>query len=180
MAKVYIGLGSNLGCAEGFSHRQSATLHKPEVQLRLGLAALSQHPDIDVLATSSFYASSPVGPQDQPDYVNAAVCVQTLLSAEALLDALQAIETEHGRDRAQEQRWGARTLDLDILLYANQVIETSRLRVPHIELTRRAFVLYPLIEIAPQLQIPEVGCIADVVAKFERSPLAEQQALKSL
>lgn len=179
MTQVYIGLGSNLGCAEGFAQRQSDTLHKPEVQLRLALSALSRHADIEILATSRFYAASPVGPQDQPDYVNAVVCLQTQLPAEALLDTLQGIEAEHGRDRTQEQRWGARTLDLDILLYGNQMIETPRLRVPHVELTRRAFVLYPLIEIAPQLQIPQVGCIADVLAEFERSPLAEQQALKS-
>lgn len=170
MTQVYIGLGSN----------RSHAACEPLQQLQAGLSALANHPQIQLLKASRLYSSSPVGPQDQPDYVNAVACVDTQLSAEAVLDALQAIEKQQGRERTQEQRWGPRSLDLDILLYANQLIETPRLSVPHPQLTRRAFVLYPLVEIAPQLQIPEVGSIAEVLAKFEHSPLAAQQVLKSL
>lgn len=169
-ARVYVGLGSNAvhaGC-------------QPLATLQSSLSALDQHEQIDLLSSSSFYASSPVGPQDQPDYVNAVACIETSLSPEHLLDALQAIEAGSGRDRSAERRWGERSLDLDILLYANQVIETPRLTVPHCQLTQRAFVLYPLAEIAADLLLPKHGALGDVIAEFAASHQALAQELHKL
>lgn len=170
VAQVYIGLGSNRAHAGD----------SPLKQLQSSLSALNSCTNIQLLKTSSFYSSSPVGPQDQPDYVNAVACVETALPPEALLDVLQKIEAELGRDRSQERRWGARSVDLDILLYANQVIETPRLTVPHCQLTQRAFVLYPLAEIAEDLPLPKYGALSKVIADFEVSDLARQQALYKL
>ncbi|MCC2617154.1 2-amino-4-hydroxy-6-hydroxymethyldihydropteridine diphosphokinase [Aestuariibacter halophilus] len=136
---VYIGLGSNLS--------------EPARQLADALAAMAALPQTQVAATSSLYASRPMGPQDQPDYVNAVCALETTLAAEDLLDALQHIEQQQGRVR-KDQRWGARTLDLDILLFGEQCIDTPRLTVPHYGLREREFVLCPLAEIAPQLILP--------------------------
>lgn len=136
---AYIGLGSNLA--------------NPGQQLRDALRAIDALPHCEILATSSFYASKPMGPQEQPDYVNAVACVRTTLEPLALLDVLQHIEQNQGRVR-DGQRWGARTLDLDILLYGDQHIENARLTVPHYGMREREFVLYPLVEIAPALTLP--------------------------
>jgi 2-amino-4-hydroxy-6-hydroxymethyldihydropteridine diphosphokinase len=116
---------------------------------------------------SSLYHSAPMGPQDQPDYVNAVMAVATALSPMELLRTLQGIENSHGRVRAE--RWGARTLDLDILLYGEQVIELPDLSVPHIGMTEREFVLYPLYEIAPHTIIPNKGKLVELL---EHCPLA--------
>ena len=105
-----------------------------------------------------------MGPQDQPDYVNAVAALDTTLEAEALLDALQQIEQLHGRQRKAE-RWGPRTLDLDILLYNNTVINSPRLTVPHYGMRQREFVLYPLYEIAPQLQLPDGTVLSSLLAQ---------------
>ena len=143
MIKVYIGLGSNL--------------NDPQAQLKKATVALGTIPSSSVVKTSSFYKSKPVGPQDQPDYINAVVELATGLSAPVLLDYLQGIENEHGRQR--EQRWGARTLDLDILLFGEEVIHDDRLVVPHVEMHKRGFVLFPLEEIAPDCVIPDIGSV---------------------
>ena len=103
-----------------------------------------------------------MGPQDQPDYVNAVMAVATTLAPLELLRGLQGIENNHGRIRGE--RWGARTLDLDILLYGDNIIALPDLTVPHSGLTERAFVLYPLYEIAPQLTIPNKGKLIDLLA----------------
>jgi 2-amino-4-hydroxy-6-hydroxymethyldihydropteridine diphosphokinase len=105
-----------------------------------------------------------MGPQDQPDYVNAVMAVNTGLSAIKLLRNLQKIELDQGRVR-KDERWGARTLDLDILLYGSEVIDVPDLIVPHYGMAVRAFVLYPLLEIAPDLAIPELGSVNDCVDK---------------
>lgn len=99
-----------------------------------------------------------MGPADQPDYINAVAELSTELSPHALLDALQAIEQQHGRTR-QGQRWGPRTLDLDILLYSDQQINDVRLQVPHPGIAMRSFVLYPLAEILPGCDIPGMGSL---------------------
>ena len=143
MIKVYIGLVSNLD--------------DPQAQLKKATVALGTIPSSSVVKTSSFYKSKPVGPQDQPDYINAVVELATGLSAPVLLDYLQGIENEHGRQR--EQRWGARTLDLDILLFGEEVIHDDRLVVPHVEMHKRGFVLFPLEEIAPDCVIPDIGSV---------------------
>lgn len=112
--------------------------------LQQAISDLNAHPDISKLITSRFYKSKPHGPQDQPDYLNAAVCVETTLDSESLLDAMQKTENDNDRVREGVKRWGARTLDLDLLFYGNLDIYTKRLTVPHPRICERAFVLYPL------------------------------------
>lgn len=136
----YIGLGSNLG--------------RSEESLTAAVEALSANEAVREVMVSSYYQSKPHGPQDQPDYINAVAELETTLEPEALLDVLQSIENEHGRVRNGE-RWSARTLDLDILLYADQSINSERLQVPHRWMRHREFVLYPLFEIAPTLVLPD-------------------------
>lgn len=123
------------------------------------------------MACSSLYRSAPLGPANQPDYVNAVMAVETALAPLALLDALQALETAFGRVRHGE-RWGPRTLDLDILLYGSEILATDRLTVPHPGLAEREFVLYPLQEIAPDLNIPGLGPLADLVRRCPRRGLS--------
>ncbi|MDD1612715.1 MAG: 2-amino-4-hydroxy-6-hydroxymethyldihydropteridine diphosphokinase [Methylococcaceae bacterium] len=147
---AYIGLGSNL--------------EDPVEQILSARAACAVLPCVTELAFSSLYSSPPMGPQDQPDYVNAVMAVRTDLPALSLLQSLQRIENKHGRVRSGE-RWTARTLDLDLLLYGEQCIVTPELTVPHPGLGVRAFVLYPLFEIAPDLIVPGMGLISDLVAK---------------
>ncbi len=122
--------------------------------------------NITCVAHSRLYGSKPHGPQDQPDYVNAVAKLETTLDVEALLNALQTIEKAHHRVRKEGERWGARTLDLDILLYDNAIIETPRLSVPHPRLFERPFVLYPLLDIEPALVFPDgrtlVACVQQV------------------
>jgi 2-amino-4-hydroxy-6-hydroxymethyldihydropteridine diphosphokinase len=144
MHKVYIGLGSNLD--------------DPQSQLKKAIISLEIVPATTVVKTSSFYRSKPLGPQDQPDYINAVVELATELSAHVLLDYLQGIENEHGRER--EIKWGARTLDLDILLFGDEIIKDDRLQVPHVEMQHREFVLLPLHEIAPECVIPSVDTVS--------------------
>ena len=155
--RCYLGLGSNL--------------QQPEQQLKHSLSALNNTENISVACVSSFYRSSPMGPQDQPDYVNAVAGIDTNLEPLALLDSLQAIESDQGRQREIETRWGARTLDLDILLYAEQIISHDRLQIPHPGLDQRHFVLYPLYEIAPDLLIPEKGELAELCANCSHDGL---------
>jgi 2-amino-4-hydroxy-6-hydroxymethyldihydropteridine diphosphokinase len=139
---AYIGLGSNL--------------ESPVAQIKSARSAICALANVEELAFSSLYVSSPMGPQDQPDYINAVMAVATCLSPLNLLHALQVIELEHGRIRGV-QRWGARTLDLDLLLFGDQQIDTEELTVPHKGIGKRAFVLYPLSECAPDLKIPGHG-----------------------
>jgi len=149
MERVYIGLGSNLAT--------------PLAQLRSALAALAALPHTRLIAQSSFYASDPLGPADQPRYVNAVAALDTELSPLALLDALQTIELEQGRTRKAE-RWGPRTLDLDILLFGERLLDEPRLTVPHYHMHARAFVLYPLAEIAPALQLPDGRALTELLS----------------
>ncbi|EQM81493.1 2-amino-4-hydroxy-6-hydroxymethyldihydropteridine diphosphokinase [Pseudomonas stutzeri] len=134
MERVYIGLGSNLA--------------EPRQQLRNALDALENIPSSRLADVSSLYVSDPLGPPDQPRYYNAVAVLDTSLAPLALLDALQAIEQAQGRERKAE-RWGPRTLDLDILLFGDRVLAEPRLTVPHYHLHARPFVLYPLAEVAP-------------------------------
>ena len=140
MERVYIGLGSNLA--------------EPQEQLRAALQALQGLPDSQLSGCSSLYASDPLGPPDQPRYVNAVAALDTRLEPHELLDHLQHIELEQGRQRKAE-RWGPRTLDLDILLFGQRLLNDKRLTVPHYHMHARAFVLYPLAELAPDLQLPD-------------------------
>ena len=128
--RCYVALGSNLG--DSLSYLDKA------------VAALRKHSLIKNLQVSRYYLSKPHGPQDQPDYYNAAVAFDTTLKAESLLDVLQKIENDNQRLRQGVVRWGARTLDLDLLFYGDEVIETKRLSVPHPRICERSFVLLPL------------------------------------
>ena len=149
MERAYIGLGSNLA--------------EPLQQLRAALAALAALPQSRLCASSSFYASDPLGPADQPRYVNAVAALDTELAPLTLLDALQAIELDQGRTRKAE-RWGPRTLDLDILLFGERQLDEPRLRVPHYHMHARPFVLYPLAELAPELRLPGGRRLAELLA----------------
>lgn len=155
--QVYIGLGSNLA--------------DPEQQIRSAIEDIAAIKDTTLTQQSSLYSSPPMGPQDQPDYINAVVCIDTALPAHQLLDELQQIEQQHGRIR--KRHWGERTLDLDILLFADKVIEDERLSVPHPGMASRAFVLYPLAEIAPELSIPGMGKLRTLLAQCPREGLEQ-------
>jgi 2-amino-4-hydroxy-6-hydroxymethyldihydropteridine diphosphokinase len=143
---AFIGLGSNLGDREG--------------NLRAALARLTE---LGEVRASSFRETDPVGVTDQPRFLNAAAEVSTDLPARDLLDALLAIERDLGRDRAREERWGPRTLDLDLLLYGDDVIDEPGLTVPHPRLAERRFVLEPLHELAPGLLLPDGTAIRDLI-----------------
>lgn len=149
MERVYLGLGSNLA--------------EPRQQLEAALQALAEMADSHLVAVSSFYASDPLGPPDQPRYVNAVAALDTRLAPLALLDATQAIEQQQGRVR-KDERWGPRTLDIDILLFGARLIDEPRLQVPHYHLQARAFVLYPLADLAPELQLPDGRRLPDLLA----------------
>lgn len=148
MNKVFIGLGSNLD--------------EPLLQVKEAIEQLKQLESLSFINVSDLYSSAPMGPQDQPDYINAVVEVATTLRAEQLLDELQTIENKQGRVR--RQRWGARTLDLDILLYGDEIINTERLTVPHSGISERNFVLYPLSDLVDSdFKLPKLGKISDLL-----------------
>ena len=150
MVRAYLGLGSNLD--------------DPLCQLRQALRELDGLARVRLVRVSSLYRSTPMGPAGQPDYLNAVAALDTSLDAEALLVLLQGIEEFHHRVRGE--RWGPRTLDLDLLLYGNAWIETEHLRVPHAGLHERNFVLYPLAEIAPpDLEVPGLGSLKELLAR---------------
>ncbi|WP_312744186.1 2-amino-4-hydroxy-6-hydroxymethyldihydropteridine diphosphokinase [Cedecea neteri] len=153
MTLAYIALGSNQA--------------SPLEQVSSALDALAAIPQSRMVATSSFYRTPPLGPQDQPDYLNAAVVLDTDLSAEALLDHTQRIELEHGRVR-KEERWGPRTLDLDLMLFGDEVMHTERLTVPHYDMKNRAFMLVPLLEIAPECRFPDGQSVAAILASLSQ------------
>ncbi|MCU7554548.1 2-amino-4-hydroxy-6-hydroxymethyldihydropteridine diphosphokinase [Alteromonas sp. ASW11-19] len=158
---AYIGLGSNQG--ESQSLVQDA------------LNAIGALDDTRLLQTSSLYTSSPMGPQDQPDYLNAVCLIETALSPHALLKALQKIEQQHGRVRKAE-RWGPRTLDLDILLYGAHTVDSADLTIPHYGMAEREFVMVPLFEIAPTMVMPDGKPIAQWVANCSLDGLRRQRA----
>ena len=148
---AYVGLGSNLD--------------DPEAQVRSALAELEGMPRCVQFTASSLYRCPPMGPQEQPDYVNAVTGFLTQLPSRDLMQELLRVEKEHGRSR-DGTRWGPRTLDLDLLVYANQVIEEEKLTVPHPGVHERNFVLYPLMEIAPALLVPGQGRVAELAARL--------------
>ncbi|SDV05254.1 2-amino-4-hydroxy-6-hydroxymethyldihydropteridine diphosphokinase [Pseudomonas mucidolens] len=160
MERIYIGMGSNLAA--------------PDQQLRNAIEALAQLPDSAFVGVSAFYQSDSLLP-GQPRYTNAVAALDSALAPLALLDALQSIENDQGRERLE--RWGPRTLDLDILLFGDRLINEPRLKVPHYQMHLRAFVLYPLAELAPaDLQLPNGTTLGDLLAAcpfvgLERLPL---------
>jgi 2-amino-4-hydroxy-6-hydroxymethyldihydropteridine diphosphokinase len=149
MVRAVIGLGANLG--------------DPAAQLRTAIAAIGHLPETRVLAVSSFYRTAPVGYLAQPEFVNAAVAVETTLAPRALLNALQQIEAAAGRERRFKD--APRTLDLDVLLYGDRVADEPGLTIPHPRLHERAFALAPLVEIEPEAIVPGHGRAADLLAR---------------
>lgn len=156
MEHVYIAVGSNLG--------------EPLKQAQQAIAALDAIPDSRVTATSAIYRTKPLGPQDQPDFLNLAVLLETSLEPEILLNYTQQIELDLGRVR-KDERWGPRTLDLDIMLFGNRVINTPRLTVPHYGLKEREFMLYPLNDIAPTLVFPDGELLSERLTHVPRNGL---------
>ncbi|GLQ52284.1 2-amino-4-hydroxy-6-hydroxymethyldihydropteridine diphosphokinase [Dyella flava] len=146
--RAYVALGSNLG-----DSRQ---------QLFRAIAALASLPHTRMLAHSHIYRTPPWGVHDQPDFLNAVVALETPLAPHDLLDALLEIERTAGRERNGE-RWGPRILDLDLLHVAGETVNDERLTLPHPHLSERAFVLLPLNELAPELEIPGQGRVADLL-----------------
>lgn len=153
---AYVGLGSNL--------------QQPRQQLQKALLQLQQIPECTLLRCSSFYGSTAVGPGEQPDYINAVAALHCDLQAEALLEQLQRIEHQQGRERG-EQQWIPRTLDLDLLLFDQQVIDTERLQVPHPRLKERNFVVLPLLEIAENCVLPDNTKLTDIARNLSEDGL---------
>ena len=144
---AYLGLGANL--------------QDPAAQVRRALDELHSIPQSRLLNHSPLYKSPPLGPPGQPDYVNAVAALQTGLEPLTLLAELRAIELRHGR-RRDGSRWGPRTLDIDVLLYGERVLDTPELTLPHPGLHERAFVLYPLFDVAPALEVPGRGSVREL------------------
>jgi len=157
MIIAYIGIGSNLD--------------DPVRQVTRAIAELDRHADLQLRKVSRLFRSPPLGPKDQPDYVNAVAEIETPLHETALLKELQEIEVAQGRIRSL-QKWGPRTLDLDILLYGDKIISSPQLNIPHPGLYERAFVLYPLQEIvAENFQIPGRGSLSQLLSQCDRGLL---------
>ncbi|WP_105994626.1 2-amino-4-hydroxy-6-hydroxymethyldihydropteridine diphosphokinase [Staphylococcus simulans] len=157
MTEVFLGLGSNVG--------------DREAQLKAAIDLLDEQQDIEVIKVSSFYETAPVGYVDQPDFLNLCIKIETELSPHEVLERGLAIEQQ--LHRVRKERWGPRTLDIDILLYGDEIIETKDLSIPHPRMTERAFVLIPLQEIAPdkveprtQKKIKEITVPDETVKKF--------------
>jgi 2-amino-4-hydroxy-6-hydroxymethyldihydropteridine diphosphokinase len=152
MEFAYIGLGSNLA--------------DPVAQVEAGLRALTALPQTRFVQRSRLFRSAPWGRLDQPEFINAVAMLETALSPRALLDALLAIERAAGRER-DGTHWGPRVLDLDVLVYGDRVVNESGLRVPHPHLAERAFVLVPLAEIAPDLNIAGFDSVKTMLARID-------------
>ena len=146
--RVYIGLGSNL--------------EQPQLQIKQAMDELASIKQSHLAYCSSLYKSKPMGPQDQADFINAVVELHTALNAVELLSELQSIEHHHHRHR-DGQRWGPRTLDLDILLYDDTIVNQPDLIIPHPGMHERDFVLYPLYDINPDIEIPGRGHIKTLI-----------------
>jgi len=156
MSVVYLGLGSNLG--------QSKNI------IDSALVFLSEDPGLKVENCASLYRSKPLDNKKQPDYLNTVACLSCKYSELDLLDKLQSVEDYYGRQRNGE-RWASRTLDLDILLYDNVRMHDKRLTIPHADMLERDFVLYPLFEIAPEIEIPGFGPISKALQACENRGL---------
>lgn len=159
MHTAFVGLGANLDQAEA--------------SVRAAIAALGAVPQTTLIAASRLYRTPAWGREDQPDFINAVAQLRTDLAPLPLLEALLGIEQAFGRERRAGERWGPRTLDLDLLLYAEQVIDLSQLQVPHPRLHARAFALLPLSELAPEAIIPgmeqcDAPCTPSIPAGWSR------------
>lgn len=149
---VYVGIGSNLD--------------EPAAQVLRALAALSDLPQTRLVLKSSLYGSRPMGPAAQPDFVNAVAGMLTQLEAGPFFNALRALETALGREPARV-RWGPRRIDLDLLVFGSQRLDSPELTLPHPGIVQRNFVLYPLLEVAPELQVPGLGRVDELAARAD-------------
>jgi len=147
---AYIGIGSNL--------------ESPADQVRQAVSALREMPNCILVHESGLYRSAPMGPPDQPDFINAVVSLLTQMDAHEMLRNLHDIEEKHGRERVEEQ-WGPRILDLDLLAYGQQSSNSEEMRLPHPRITERNFVLLPWNEITPHFRVPGLASVAELAAK---------------
>jgi len=154
---AYIGLGSNL--------------NDPEAQVRSMIAAFSHRQSLKLIKASAMYRNPPMGPANQPDFINAVAVVKTKLSPRELLDELLRMECERGRTRESGNHWGPRAIDLDILLYDDRQIDQPDLKIPHPGISERNFVLFPLLEVEPDLWIPGLGWIKEIAAGHDSTAL---------
>ena len=159
---AYVGIGSNLD--------------DPDRQVQAALEALGELPDTRRICQSATLRNPALGPQPQPEFVNAVAGLLTRLSPIDLLDALLAIERGRGRDRRSGVRWGPRRIDLDLLVYGDVVHDSDRLVIPHPGITSRNFVLFPLLEIAPGLRVPGLGPVRQLAAALKQQEQQEPQA----
>ncbi|GGI70789.1 2-amino-4-hydroxy-6-hydroxymethyldihydropteridine diphosphokinase [Shewanella gelidii] len=157
MIKVFVALGANL--------------EQPIQQLQSAVSALTAIAESEAIEVSNFYQSTPMGDVIQPDYINAVASFETTQPPLALLDQLQAIENNQGRVRIE--RWGPRTLDLDLLLYGDQTVDHPRLTIPHYGMKQRSFVLIPLADLVPQLILPCGTSIKQLISTKMRSELQQ-------
>jgi 2-amino-4-hydroxy-6-hydroxymethyldihydropteridine diphosphokinase len=153
VTRAYVGLGANLG--------------PREVTILRAVDLLAAEEGVKVLELSELRETDPVGVVDQPPFLNGAVALETSLSPRELLDALLRVERELGRVR--NERWGPRTIDLDLLVYGEEVVDEPGLRVPHPRLHERRFALEPLADLEPELWIPGVGAVSDALARLDLS-----------
>lgn len=163
MSRVFISLGSNLD--------------NPPRQLARACKALASLPNSRLMAVSPLYWSAPVGDADQPEFLNAVAELETALEPRELLLELQRIETLQGRVRDVARRWGPRTLDLDLLLFDHEILRDPDLIVPHPRMAQRAFVLVPLADLAPNVQVPAKGRVRDLLLLVDRSGVRVAEAL---
>lgn len=152
-SRVFVALGSNLG--------------DREAHLLQGAQDIAELNGCAKLVSSSIYETAPMGPQDQPDYLNSVCAFECDLEAFELLGQLQSIERQHGRVQST-QRWSARPLDLDIILFGNEQISSPELTIPHIGIAQRSFVLWPMAELDRELHVPGVGAVKALMSKCER------------
>lgn len=146
--RAYIGLGSNLG--------------EREATLREALTRMNELDGVAVVAVSTFRETDPVGNVEQPGFVNGVAEIETSLGPRDLLDRLLEVERSLGRDRSRAERWGPRTVDLDLLLYGDETVREAGLEIPHPRLAERAFVLEPLVELDPGLRLPDGRALRDL------------------
>ena len=153
--RAFLGLGGNVGDVP--------------TTLAEAMWAIDSLPQTSIRAQSSFYRTPPWGRTDQPEFINAVVELQTRLAPRVLLNYLLEIETRFGRDRSESEKWGPRELDLDLLTFGDESIDEPGMHIPHPHLHERAFVLVPLSEIAPSLEIPGVGIVSELLASVSVS-----------
>ncbi|MFK7857569.1 MAG: 2-amino-4-hydroxy-6-hydroxymethyldihydropteridine diphosphokinase [Granulosicoccus sp.] len=163
MSKVFVALGSNLG--------------DREAHLLQGVQDIEQIVDCSGTVSSSIYETNPMGPQDQPDYLNSVCSFQCDLEPMKLLAELKQIERQHGRTQST-QRWTARPLDLDILLFGDRQIDTQSLTIPHIGIAQRSFVLWPLAELDETLQVPGLGSVSELMERCQRFGIKSYRSVR--